>query len=58
MERQTEKLDSIAEPENLGKFPSAVEVIRKLEMTMQKLTKENQDLHNRRGKSVGLNLRT
>ena len=57
MERQTEKLNSIVEPQNMGKFPCAAEIIRKLEMTMEKLTKENQDLHNRRGKSVGLNLR-
>ena len=49
MERQAVKLDSISKLENAEKFPSAADVIKKLEIMMEKLTKENQELLNLRG---------
>ena len=58
MERQAKDLDRISNIENLEEFPSAADMIKKLEMTVKKLTKENQELLNRRGKSFVLDLKS
>ena len=50
MERQTEKMENFAKLEDVGKFPSAADVIKKLELTKEKLLKENKELHRRKGK--------
>ena len=58
MERQAQNLDRISNIENLEEFPSAAEMIKKLEMTVEKLTKENQELLKRKGKSFVLDLKS
>ena len=52
MEIQAEKLENFANLEHMGKFPSAAGVIEKLELTKEKLTKQNEELHSRKGKNL------
>ena len=52
MEIQAEKLENLVNLEHTGKFPSAAGVIEKLEWTKEKLTKQNEELHSRKGKNL------
>ena len=58
MEIQAEKLENFFNLENVGKFPSANGVIKKLELTKKKLTKQNKELHSRKGKNQTRFLKT
>lgn len=58
MESQEEKLENLANFENVGKFPSAADVIKKLELTKEKLTRENKELHSRKGIKIYLNTKS
>ena len=52
MEIQAEKLENFVNLEHMGKFPSAAGVIEKLELTKEKLTKQNEEVHSRKGKNL------
>ena len=49
METQANKLKLLKNVEKTNEIPSAADIIKKLEFTLEKLTKENEELLSRRG---------
>ena len=49
METQANKLKLLKNVENMSEIPSAADIISKLEFTLEKLTKENEELLSRKG---------